>query len=158
MRLLKLAAVWALTGSAFAALIWSALAALLWPFYYRAGSFLEGVAEVPLAFVGSAFWALVIGAVAAPAYCLVFAGWLLLLRRFPRWDATAGRRAAAALALAAPPAALLIEGFGSSLGFPFDWGEAARIAPLAVLSCWGGALLPRRTVRALRGPLVAPAV
>ena len=149
---------WALSGSLIGVVLWSALAAVTWQFYYPPESVRDALVSLPWAFVGAAIWALVIAAVAAPCYAIVFAMWQVCLRRRPELDATARRQAVAALVLGAPPALMLTWGFSTSVGFPFNWLEAARVFPLAIVSCWGAVWLPRRIIPTLRGQLLPRAV
>lgn len=111
----------------------------------------------PISTLGTGFWALFVGAIAAPAYTMVLVGWQLLLRRWPTLDGTTWRRMAGAAALGAPPALLLTYGCASGAGFPFDWRQAGWIFPVAMVSCSGAVFLPRLFVPDLRRQLESPA-
>ncbi len=145
----KRAAFWAGLGSLIGVTIWSVVGGPLWFFYYNAAS-AEALQTIPLVIAGSAVWAAVIGAVAAPIYFVVFAVWQHLARRWPALEASAMHRNLATLSVAVPPAMMLAYGFASGIGF--DWGMASRVFPIALLSFWGGVWLPRRLIASLRGP------
>ncbi len=110
----------------------------------------------PFTVAGTGLWAVVIAAIAAPAYTVVFALWQLVLRRWPDLDRTSRQRAVAAAGLGLPPVVMLTLGFSSSIGFPFDWRQAAWVFPTSALTCWSAIYLPRVLVPILRVPLGAP--
>jgi hypothetical protein len=156
MRVVRLSALWALSGAATGVVLWSVLGGTVWQLLAPTPSFGSVLRHLPLAILGSAMWAVVIGVVATPAYFVVFTIWQLVVRRWPHLEATPRRRTLAMLGLGAPPTLMLTYGFAS--GVEFDWQMAALIFPLALVSCWGGVWIPRRLVPALRAPFGAPAV
>jgi hypothetical protein len=151
--MLKRALLWAVVGSLTAVVIWSALAAILWQFELPHVSVRDIATETAFGFASSMVWALMAAAVAAPAYVIVFALWQLLRGRLSRRNDTNYTRALLCFALALPPIAALVWGFGHTASLPFDWRRVEQIAPLALLSCWGGVWIPQRYLQQLKGVL-----
>jgi hypothetical protein len=156
MKTLRIAVLWAAVGTGLAVLLWSVLGGIVWGVRYPGASPAEMIRTIPFAILGSAYWALFIGAVAFPCYVVVFAAWVAFIRRHPKLEATSRSRALAACVLACPPVAMLTFGFASSSD-GFKWSEAAVILPLAALSCGLAVWLPRRLVPTLRESLASPA-
>lgn len=148
MRAFRLGALWAVAGCSIAVVTWSVLGGVLWSFINPAQSIGRTLLEIPLAIVGSAIWATVIGVIALPVYTVVFT----LRLRFATVslaDRSVASQLAEAIALALPPTFLLAHGFASSyLGF--DWFEACRVFALALVSCAAGVWLPQRRFAFLR--------
>ncbi|MDQ3519941.1 MAG: hypothetical protein M3466_16265 [Gemmatimonadota bacterium] len=157
MLLVKRALAWAVSGSLIGVILWALIGGTLALVYHPSQTLAETLRDWALSVAFTGFWAVFIAAIAAPAYSILFGLWQLVLRRHPYLDATAKRQAIGAFALAAPPAVMLTVGFATSIGFAFDWQEAAQTFPIAILSCGGAVYLPRRLVPMLRRPLGAPA-
>jgi hypothetical protein len=155
--IIKRAAIWAVSGGLLAVVLWGLIAGTAWLAMHPMPTMSETVRDWPLSVLGTAFWALFIAAIGVPAYTLVFAAWLFLLRRRPELDATNRQRAVAAAGLSAPPVVMLTVGFSATSGFPFDWQEAAWVFPISALTCWGAIYFPQRILPILRRPLGAPA-
>jgi hypothetical protein len=155
--LVKRAVLWALASSLLGVVLWAVIAGTVWLAIHPMPTLAETVRAWPLSVAGTGFWALFIGAIAAPAYSVVFSLWQLLLRRRPELDATRARRALTAAGLGTPPVVMLTVGFATTSGFPFDWREAAWVLPVSAITCWGAVYLPRRIVPSLRPPLGAAA-
>jgi hypothetical protein len=155
MKTLRIAVLWAAIASGLAVLLWSVLGGLVWSVRYPGATPAETMRTIPLAILGSGYWALFIGAVALPCYVVVFAAWVAIVRRHPGLEATSRDRALAACVLACPPVAMLTYGFASS-SLGFIWSEAAVVFPLSALSCGLAIWLPRRLVPKLRGSLASP--
>ncbi|MDB4892323.1 MAG: hypothetical protein JWL61_4178 [Gemmatimonadetes bacterium] len=156
MKTFRIAVLWAAVGSGLAVLLWSVLGGITWSVRYPGASLAETLRTIPFAILGSAYWALFIGAVAFPCYVVVFAAWVAIARRHPAFEATHRNRAFAACVLACPPVAMLTFGFASS-NLGFRWSEAAVVFPLSALSCGLAIWLPRRFVPQLRESLASPA-
>lgn len=147
MRLVLRALLWSLLGSLLAALAWSLQTATLGQFmppYGPPSSAREFFRTIPWAFAVGAYWASFIALVAFPAYALLFAVWLWFLNGRGREFARRRRLALEALAFALPPALMLAYGFGSTIGFPFDWSEAGSVFPLALVPSWFGIFVAER--------------
>lgn len=156
MKTLRLAVLWAAAGSGLAVLLWSVLGGIAWSVRYPGEAPAEMVRSVPFAILGSAYWALFIGAIAFPCYVAVFAVWVRIVRRYPTLEATSRNRAFAACILACPPVGMLTYGFASS-SLGFRWSAAAMVFPLSALSCSLAIWLPRRLIPRLRGSLASTA-
>ena len=156
MQIFKRALLWSVAGTLAAVVIWSALGAIFWEWSINRVPIRDVLANFLAGFVGSAIFALVVGAICAPAYVIVFALWQLSRDRMPAWRNTTLNRALICLALALPPVIALVWGFGHTNNLPFNWSRTAVIAPLALVSCWAGVWLPPRIFAQLKSVLVAP--
>lgn len=151
-RILWRSLLWALTGAATGVVLWAVLAGIAWNIRYPAATALSALRDLPLSILGTAFWAIFIGAGSVPLYVALFSVWLVMARSRPALEATGGRRALAAFLAGMPVALTVTHGFASSFR-GFDWWEAAWIGPIALVSCWGAVGLPRRMVPALKRSL-----
>jgi hypothetical protein len=155
-QILKRALLWSVVGSLTAVVIWSALGAILWQLKLPHGSIPEVASEIVFAFLSSAMWALIVAAIAAPAYAIVFSAWQLLRGRLPHVSATGLTGAVLSLLLALPAITAIVWSFGHNDGLSFDWPRVQQIVPLAILSCWGGVWVPQRYLEQLKGVLETP--
>jgi hypothetical protein len=154
-QILKRALLWSVVGSLTAVAIWSALSAILWVLNLPHTSVPNLLSEMVFGFVSSAIWALIVASIAAPVYVVLFALWQRLRGRLHVRD-TSYSRALLSLALALPAVAAIVWNFGHTRSLPFDWARVAQVAPLAILSCWGGVWFPQRILRQLNNVLAPP--
>jgi hypothetical protein len=149
MKTLRIAVLWSAAGCGLAVLLWSVLGGIVWSIRFPEATAVETLRAIPMVILGSAYWALFIGAVAFPCYVAVFAAWIAIVRGYPAFEATPRKQALASCILACPTIAMLTYGFASSTS-GFNWGETALLLPLSALICCLAVWLPRRLVPALR--------
>jgi hypothetical protein len=152
-QILKRALWWSVVGSLTAVVIWSALGAILWQLKLPHESIPEVASEMLFAFLSSAMWALIVAAIAAPAYVIVLSAWQLLRGHLRDVSTTSLTGALLSLLLALPAIAAIVWSFGHNDGLSFNWPRVQQIALLAILSCWGGVWIPQRGLRQLKGVL-----
>lgn len=152
MLITKRSLLWAATGSIVGVLLWSTVGGTMWLVQEAELDVGAMLRLWPVSILYTAFWASIIGLSAVPLYFIVFVIWQVYVRAHPSIDRSERSRAVAAFMLGAPMAVIVTWSFGDSFG-GFQWSEAAWIAPVAFLSCWGAVWVPRRLLGSLRAPL-----
>jgi hypothetical protein len=137
------ALLWTISAGAFGVLLWGFSFATVYAVVEQqswqenvALFFIRQLAILPF----SGFVALL----ALPPYMLIFWLWQLVVERNPTLESSDVRVALWSLVLASPSVAVLTFNFGSDL-----FAEVG-LAPIIIVSCWGGVWAPRRFVRRLR--------
>jgi hypothetical protein len=152
--ILKRSILWAFTGGIVAVVLWSLVGGALALLYSGRPFPADMLRYWPHAVLSNGVGALLVAAIAVPVYVVVLAGWQMLLRVRPEFDATSRRRVWSALVLASPLVAVLALSFAGWVGpSPISWVQAAPILGLALVSCWVGVYLPRLLFRPLRASL-----
>ena len=149
--IIKRSIIWALTGSVIGVVLWAVVGGTVGVLSAPGESVAVMATFWPGAVIWTGFQALVVAAVALPVYVVILAMWQKLLQFRPQLYSSPARQFWSALALSAPVVAVVTLSFGGwSEPFPFRWGEALRVLPIALVSCFWAMYLPRRLLPALR--------